>query len=166
MKYLKIFEEFTGFQIDEISKEEYYNGIDYKKRVGIPEEKVLKFKRNLPTDYKVSYGRGDKPQTVDFLRAEYHIEIDHMMYCREFSLKKLSQYPDEDCFVMSYNYEEFVPMQAPKDIERKSLQIKKYYRFEESDFNQMCANPEILLDYLEEETEKELQIRSRFSGFF
>ncbi len=149
MKYLKIFEEFTEFQLDEISKEEYYNEIDYKKRVGISEKKVLEFKKNLPTEYKVSYGRGDKPQTVDFLRAEYHIELDHVMFCREFSIKKLNQHPDEDCFVMFYNYEEFVPMQAPQDIERWSLQRKTYYRFEESDFDQMCKNPEILLDYLD-----------------
>ena len=49
---------------------------------------------------------------------------------------------------MSYNYEEFVPMQAPKDIERWSLQRKTFYRFEESDFDQMCKNPQILLDFL------------------
>ena len=148
MKYLKIFEEFTEFQLDEISKEEYYKEIDYKKRVGISEKKVLEFKKNLPTEYKVSYARGEAPQTVDYLRAEYHIEIDHVMFCREFSIKKLNQYPDEDCFVMSYNYEEFVPVQAPKDIERWSLQRKTYYRFEESDFDQMCKNPQILLDFL------------------
>ena len=149
MKYLKIFEEFTGFQLDEISKEEYYNTIDYNKRFGIPEKKVLEFKKNLPTEYKVSYGRGDKPQTVDFLRAEYHIEIDHVMFCREFSIKKMSQGEDEPCYVMFYNYEEFVPIKAPKDIERRSLQRKTYYRFEESDFDQMCKNPQILLDFLE-----------------
>ena len=148
MKYLKIFEEFTEFQLDEISKEEYYNEIDYKKRVGISEEKVLEFKKNLPTEYKVSYARGEVPQTVDYLRAEYHIEIDHVMFCREFSIKKLNQHPDEDCFVMFYNYEEFVPVKAPKDIERRSLQRKTYYRFEESDFDQMCKNPQILLDFL------------------
>jgi hypothetical protein len=149
MRWLKIFEEFTEFQLDEISKEEYYNEIDYKKRVGISEKKVLEFKKNLPIEYKVSYGRGNVPQTVDFLRAEYHIEIDHIMFCREFSIKKLNQYPDEDCFVMSYYYEEFVPMEAPKDIERQSFQRKTYYRFEESDFNQMVENPQILLDYLD-----------------
>ena len=48
MKYLKIFEEFTKFQLDEISKEEYYKEIDYKKRIGISEKKVLEFKKNLP----------------------------------------------------------------------------------------------------------------------
>ena len=148
MKYLKIYEEFTNFQLDEISKEEYYKEIDYKKRVGISEKKVLEFKKNLPQEYKVSCLRGEVPQTVDNLRAEYHIEIEHIMFCREFSIKKLNQYPDEDCFVMSYNYEEFVPMQAPKDIERWSLQRKTYYRFEESDFDQMCKNPQILLDFL------------------
>ena len=148
MRWLKIFEEFTKFQLDEISKEEYYNEIDHKKRVGISEKKVLEFKKNLPTEYKVSYARGNAPQTVDYLRAEYHIEIDYVMFCREFSIKKLNQYPDEDCFVMSYNYEEFVTMQAPKDIERWSLQRKTFYRFVESDFDQMCKNPQILLDFL------------------
>ena len=78
MKYLKIFEEFTGFQLDEISKEEYYNTIDYNKRFGIPEKKVLEFKKNLPPEYKVSYARGNAPQTVDYLRAEYHVEIDYV----------------------------------------------------------------------------------------
>ena len=148
MRWLKIFEEFTKFQLDEISKEEYYNEIDHKKRVGISEKKVLEFKKNLPPEYKVSYARGNMPQTVDYLRAEYHIEIDHVMFCKEFSIKKIYQGVDEPCFVMSYNYEEFVPASAPKNIDHWSLQRKTYYRFEESDFDQMCKNPQILLDFL------------------
>lgn len=156
MKYLKIFEEFTEFQLDEISKEEYYKEIDYKKRVGISEKKVLEFKKNLPTEYKVSYARGDKKDTVEYLRAEYETEIDYHFTCKNFSIKKKSQGDDEPCYIMFYNYEEFTSHQAPKshietlpDQQRISFQKKFYFRFEESDFDQMCKNPQILLDFLD-----------------
>ena len=155
MKYLKKFESFGQFQLDEISKEEYYSIFDNNPLVYIPESKVLEFKRNLSKEYKLGYGRGDRKDTVEFFRAEYETEIDYHFTCKRFSIKKKSQGVDEPCYIMSYNYEEFTSFEAPKshietlpDEKRIGFQKKSYYRFEESDFDQMCKNPQILLDYL------------------
>jgi hypothetical protein len=156
MKYLKLFEEFTDFELDEISKEEYYSIFNNNRLVYIPESKVLEFKSKLSKEYKLGYGRGDRKDTVEWFRAEYETEIDYHFTCKSFSIKKLSQGVDEPCYIMFYNYEEFTSFAAPKshietlpDQKRRSFQKKSYYRFEESDFNQMCENPQILLDYLE-----------------
>lgn len=156
MKYLKKFESFGQFQLDEISKQEYYSILDNNPLVYIPENKVLEFKSNLSKEYKLLYARGDKKDTVEYFRAEYETEIDYHFTCKSFSIKKKSQGVDEPCYIMSYNYEEFTSFEAPKshietlpDQQRISFQKKSYYRFEESDFDQMCKNPQILLDYLE-----------------
>jgi hypothetical protein len=159
MKYLKIFEEFTTqFQLDEISKEEYYSIFNNNGLVYIPESEVLEFKSKLSKEYKLLYARGSVKDTVEWFRAEYETEIDYHFTCKRFSIKKLSQGQgvDESCYIMSYNYEEFTSFEAPKshietlpDQKRISFQKQSYYRFEESDFNQMCENPQILLDYLE-----------------
>jgi len=156
MKYLKIFEEFTTqFQLDEISKEEYYSIFNNNRLVYIPESEVLEFKSKLSKEYKLGYARGSVKDTVEWFRAEYETEIDYHFTCKRFSIKKLSQGADEPCYIMSYNYEEFTSFAAPKsyietlpDQKRISFQKQSYYRFEESDFNQMCENPQILLDYL------------------
>ena len=157
MKYLKIFEEFTTqFQLDEISKEEYYSIFNNNRLVYIPESEVLEFKSKLSKEYKLIYARGDKKDTVEYFRAEYETEIDYHFTCKSFSIKKLSQgVDDQPCYIMFYNYEEFTSYAAPEshietlpDQKRRSFQKKSYYRFEESDFNQMCKNPQILLDYL------------------
>jgi hypothetical protein len=109
----------------------------------------------LSKEYKLGYGRGDRKDTVEFFRAEYETEIDYHFTCKRFSIKKKSQGVDEPCYIMSYNYEEFTSFEAPKshietlpDEKRIGFQKKSYYRFEESDFDQMCKNPQILLDYL------------------
>ena len=155
MKYLKKFEGFGQFQLDEISKQEYYSILDNNPLVYIPESKVLEFKSKLSKEYKLLYARGDKKDTVEYFRAEYETEIDYHFTCKSFSIKKKSQGVDEPCYIMFYNYEEFTSHAAPKshietlpDQKRISFQKKSYYRFEESDFNQMCENPQILLDYL------------------
>ena len=44
MKYLKIFELFDRFKLDEISKQEYYSIFNNNRLVYIPESKVLEFK--------------------------------------------------------------------------------------------------------------------------
>jgi len=162
MKYLKIFEEFNEFQLDEISKEEYYSILDNNRLVYIPESKVLEFKENLSKEYKLLYARASVKDTVEYFRAEYETEIDYHFTCKSFSIKKKSQGDDEPCYIMFYNYEEFTSHEAPKshietlpDQKRISFQKKSYYRFEESDFNQMCENPQILLDYLEKDIIKE-----------
>ena len=156
MKYLKKFESFGQFQLDEISKQEYYSILDNNRLVYIPESKVLEFKSKLSKEYKLLYARGDRKDTVEYFRAEYETEIDYHFTCKSFSIKKKSQGVDEPCYIMFYNYEEFTSHAAPKshietlpDQKRISFQKKSYYRFEESDFNQMCKNPQILLDYLE-----------------
>lgn len=152
----KQFESFGTFQLDEISKQEYYSILDNNPLVYIPESKVLEFKSKLSKEYKLLYARGDKKDTVEYFRAEYETEIDYHFTCKSFSIKKKSLGDDEPCYIMFYNYEEFTSLAAPKshietlpDQKRKSFQKKSYYRFEESDFNQMCKNPQILLDYLE-----------------
>ena len=156
MKYLKLFEEFTEFQLDEISKQEYYSILDNNRLVYIPESKVLEFKRNLSKEYKLGYGRASVKDTVEFFRAEYETEIDYHITSKRFSIKKKSLGDDEPCYIMSYHYEEFTSFAAPQshietlpNQERIFFEKKSYYRFEESDFNQMCENPQILLDYLE-----------------
>jgi len=148
-------ESFGQFQLDQISKQEYYLILDNNPLVYIPESKVLEFKSKLSKEYKVLYARGDKKDTVEYLRAEYETEIDYHFTCKNFSIKKKSQGDDEPCYIMFYNYEEFTSHAAPKshietlpDQQRISFQKKFYFRFEESDFNQMCKNPQILLDYL------------------
>jgi len=156
MKYLKIFEEFNEFQLDEISKEEYYSIFNNNRLVYIPESKVLEFKSKLSKEYKLVYARASVKDTVEYFRAEYETEIDYHFTCKSFSIKKKSQGVDEPCYIMFYNYEEFTSFAAPKfhietlpDQKRIGFQKKSYYRFEESDFNKMCENPQILLDYLE-----------------
>jgi len=155
MKYLKIFEEFGKFHLDEISKEEYYSIFNNNRLVYIPKSKVLEFKSKLSKEYKLVYARASVKDTVEWFRAEYETEIDYHFTCKRFSIKKLSQGADEPCYIMSYNYEEFTSFEAPKsyietlpDEKRIGFQKKSYYRFEESDFDQMCKNPQILLDYL------------------
>jgi len=156
MKYLKKFESFGQFQLDEISKEEYYSIFNNNRLVYIPESKVLEFKSKLSKEYKLIYARASVKDTVEYFRAEYETEIDYHFTCKNFSIKKLSQGVDEPCYIMFFNYEEFTSFAAPKshietlpDQKRIGFQKKSYYRFEESDFNQMCENPQILLDYLE-----------------
>jgi hypothetical protein len=158
----KQFESFGQFQLDEISKQEYYSILDNNRLVYIPESKVLEFKSKLSKEYKLLYARGDKKDTVEYFRAEYETEINYHFTCKSFSIKKKSQGVDEPCYIMFYNYEEFTSHQAPKshietlpDQKRISFQKKSYYRFEESDFDQMCENPQILLDYLEKDIIKE-----------
>ena len=154
MKYLKLYEEFTEFQLDEISKEEYYSILDNNPLVYIPESKVLEFKSKLSKEYKLGYGRASVKDTVEFFRAEYETEVDYHITSKRFSIKKKSLGVDEPCYIMFYHYEEFTSFAAPQSHietlpERISFQKKSYYRFEESDFNQMCENPQILLDYLD-----------------
>jgi len=148
-------ESLFKFQLDQISKQEYYSILDNNRLVYMPESKVLEFKSNLSTEYKLLYARGDEKGTVEYFRAEYETEIDYHFTCKSFSIKKKSLGEDEPCYIMFYNYEEFTSHQAPEshietlpEQKRKSFQKKSYYRFEESDFNQMCKNPQILLDYL------------------
>ena len=155
MKYLKKFESFGKFHLDEISKEEYYSIFNNNRLVYIPESKVLEFKSKLSKEYKLIYARASVKDTVEYFRAEYETEIDYHFTCKSFSIKKLSQGVDEPCYIMFYNYEEFTSFEAPKsyietlpDQKRRSFQKKSYYRFEESDFDQMCENPQILLDYI------------------
>jgi hypothetical protein len=162
MKYLKLYEEFTEFQLDEISKQEYYSILDNNRLVYIPESKVLEFKSKLSKEYKLGYGRASVKDTVEFFRAEYETEIDYHITSKRFSIKKKSLVDDEPCYIMSYHYEEFTSFAAPQshietlpNQERIFFEKKSYYRFEESDFNQMCENPQILLDYLEKDIIKE-----------
>ena len=162
MKYLKLYEEFTEFQLDEISKEEYYSILDNNPLVYIPESKVLEFKSKLSKEYKLGYGRASVKDTVEFFRAEYETEVDYHITSKRFSIKKKSLGVDEPCYIMFYHYEEFTSFAAPQshietlpNQERISFEKKSYYRFEESDFNQMCENPQILLDYLEKDIIKE-----------
>ena len=162
MKYLKLYEEFTEFHLDEISKQEYYSILDNNRLVYIPESKVLEFKSKLSKEYKLSYGRASVKDTVEFFRAEYETEVDYHIISKRFNIKKKSLGADEPCYIMSYHYEEFTSFAAPQshietlpNQERINFEKKSYYRFEESDFNQMCENPQILLDYLEKDIIKE-----------
>jgi hypothetical protein len=148
-------ESFGKFQLDRITKQEYNSILDNNPLVYMPESKVLEFKSKLSKEYKLLYARGDKKDTVEYFRAEYETEINYHFTCKNFSIKKKSLGEDEPCYIMFYNYEEFTSHAAPKshietlpEQKRKSFQKKSYYRFEESDFNQMCKNPQILLDYL------------------
>jgi hypothetical protein len=148
-------ESFGQFNLDQISKQEYYLILDNNRLVYIPESEVLEFKSKLSKEYKLLYARGDRKDTVEYFRAEYETEIDYHFTCKSFSIKKKSLGDDEPCYIMFYNYEEFTSYQAPAshietlpDQQRISFQKKFYFRFEESDFNQMCENPQILLDYL------------------
>ena len=148
-------ESFSGFQLDEISKQEYYT-ILYNRLVYIPESKVLEFKSKLSKEYKLGYGRASVKDTVEFFRAECETEVDYHITSKTFSIKKKSLGADEPCYIMSYHYEEFTSFEAPQshietlpNQERIFFEKKSYYRFEESDFNQMCKNPQILLDYLD-----------------
>ncbi len=88
MKYLKLYEEFTEFQLDEISKQEYYSILDNNRLVYIPESKVLEFKSKLSKEYKLLYARGDVKGTVEYFRAEYETEIDYHITSKRFSIKR------------------------------------------------------------------------------
>ncbi len=149
-------ESLFEFQLDRITKQQYYSISDNNPLVYMPESKVVEFKGNLSTEYKLLYARGDEKGTVEWFRAEYETEINYHFTCKSFSIKKKSLGEDEwPCYIMHYNYEEFTSHAAPRSHietlpkgERISIQRKFYFRFEESDFDQMCENPQILLDYL------------------
>ena len=81
-------ESFGKFQIDRITKQEYYSILDNNPLVYMPESKVVEFKSNLSTEYKLLYARGDEKGTVEYFRAEYEREINYHFTCKSFSIKK------------------------------------------------------------------------------
>ena len=145
MKYLKLFEEFTGFQLDEISKKEYYSILDNNRLVYIPESKVLEFKSKLSKEYKLGYGRASIKDTVEFFRIEYETEIDYHITSKRFSIKKKSLGADEPYYTLLYEIENH----SPADDEERLKQY--FFTFEEDDYDEICNDPKILIDYLNRE---------------
>ena len=146
MKYLKIFEEFTKFQLDEITRSEFmeYHRVketelkpsgEYPSEILFDKSKLLKIKSLLPKNYHFAYG-----STWFTIEYFYESEYNEGVF-KKIAVDKVRQEDDEPFYTLQFFYE----------ISKgdKVNDQYKFYRFEESDFEEICDNPQVLLDYLD-----------------
>ncbi len=108
MKYLKIYEEFGTFHLDQISRKEFNQMNDRA--------------QNDPK-YREGYIDADITHTQnEFIGNVTAVNVDRYKNTN-YKVRRLI-----------FDFEEH--------------QKEYFYRFEESDFEQICNNPQILLDYL------------------
>jgi len=153
MKRLRIFRDFTNLKIEKISKEEYEK--ERQKRWGmgftyIDVGKILEFKKNLPKGYKLSYGVGQEDGTADFFSCEYESVSSDGNLNTKFSVRRITDIVTP-FYVMYYREEYWLPFNAPNKDKFQGYNRESFYRFEEHDFEVMCKNPQLLLDYLDKE---------------
>ena len=142
MKYLKIFEEFDEeFQLDEISEDEY-RSLTPKEGGKIDQSKLETLKLNLnlkKTKYNgVDYG--DSWVTIVVIEEEEDVNI-----ILRYFIDKCVHGDDEPYYKISYQIEKTDSLWPNSNSENYYF----YYLFEESDFDKICENPQILIDYLD-----------------
>jgi hypothetical protein len=131
MKYLKLFESFGSFQLDEITRKEFVDIHKNREDENINYRGLQLMGENIPKDYTLSHG--GEWFTIHHCDESKKINI-------KISVDKVSQGGDEPFYTLQYYY----------DIYKGNRYNDRhhFFRFEESDFNQMCKNPQILIDYL------------------
>jgi hypothetical protein len=169
MKYLKIFEEFNEFQLDEISEDEYRN-LTPKQGGKIDQSKLktLKLKlttinfwkkslqtfiqstnskikktRRLSLEYECDYG--DSWVTIVAIESENDGDI-----ILRYFIDKCDLGDDEPYYKLLYQIEK--TDSSWPNSKNNSENYYFYYLFEESDFDKICENPQILIDYLEKKS--------------
>ena len=134
MKYLKIFEEFnSGFQIDEISEEEFKSlrtdecPIEYRKSFQLNQRMPDGFDSTFGYSYFTIVGEDKENPTI----------------VKTYYIDKFQNKGDEPYYTLKYEIENH----SPADDEER---LKEYYfTFEESDYDEICNDPQILIDYLD-----------------
>jgi len=136
MKYLKLFELFGGFQLDEITRKQYIDIQVNREDEIINYGSLQLMGENLDKKYELKHtGVWFKIEWVDILNGNVEIQT-------EIFVDKVSQYGDEPFYTLKYYYE---LSKGSKYSDRHH-----FFSFEESDFDQMCKNPQILIDYLKD----------------
>jgi hypothetical protein len=133
MKYLKIFEEFTtGFHLDEISESEFKSlrteecPIEYRKSVEIYSRLPEGYDRSFGYSYLTIVGEDEEKPTV----------------VKTYYIDKYQNKGDEPYYTLKYEIENH----SPADDEER---LKEYFfTFEESDFDEICNDPQNLINYL------------------
>ena len=134
MKYLKIFEEFnSGFQIDEISEEKFKSlrtdecPIEYRKSFQLNQRMPDGFDSTFGYSYFTIVGEDKENPTI----------------VKTYYIDKFQNKGDEPYYTLKYEIENH----SPADDEER---LKEYYfTFEESDYDEICNDPQILIDYLD-----------------
>lgn len=167
MKYLKIFEKFgEEFQLDEISEDEY-RSLTPKGGGKIDQSKLetlrlklttinfwkkslqtfiqstnskIKKTRRLSMEYECDYG--DYWVTIVAIEEEEDVNI-----ILRYFIDKCVQGDDEPYYKLLYEIEK-TDFSWPNS-KNNSENYYFYYLFEESDFDKICENPQILIDYLD-----------------
>ena len=150
MKYLKIFEKFIEeFQLDEIS-EDKYESLTHKEGGEIDESKLktlelnlkkIKKTRSLSLEYECDYG--DSWVTIVAIESENDGEI-----ILRYFIDKCDLGDDEPYYKLLYQIEK---ISGSWPNSRRNSE-NHCYLFEESDFDKICENPQILIDYLEKKS--------------
>ena len=134
MKYLKIFEAFnSGFQIDEIS-EEKFNSLRTEE---------------CPIEYGKSFQLHQRmPEGVDSTFGYSYFTIvredeENPTIVKTYYITKYQSKGDEPYYTLLYEIENH----SPADDEERLKQY--FFTFEESDYDEICNDPQILIDYLD-----------------
>ena len=161
MKHLKIFETFNDFQLDEISEDKYRSLTD-KEGGEIDQSKLktlklnlkkIKKTRSLSLEYECDYG--DSWVTIVAIEstARYYAahcaENDGDIILRYF-IDKCDLGDDEPYYKLLYQIEKISGSWPNSRNNNENHYF--YYLFEESDFDKICENPQILIDYLEKKS--------------
>ena len=128
-------ESFGGFQLDEISEEKYKSllteeyPIDYRKSVEIYSRLPDGFDRSFGYSYLTIVGEDEENPTVvkSYYITKYRVEGDDPYYTLLYEIENHSPADDEE-------------------------RLKQYFfTFEEDDYDEICNDPKILIDYLNRE---------------
>ena len=152
MKHLKIFEKFIEeFQLDEISEDEYRSLTD-KEGGEIDQSKLktlklnlkkIKKTRSLSLEYECDYG--DSWVTIVAIESENDGDI-----ILRYFIDKCDLGDDEPYYKLLYQIEKISGSWPISSNNNENHYF--YYLFEESDFDKICENPQILIDYLEKKS--------------
>ena len=145
MKYLKIFEEFGEFQLDEISEQEF-SKINDGPTFDLGLDNINKMKSNLDPEWKVRFARSQR-----LPREEYPPSYQNLSLVNEVSQGKRS-YLSKGIYIEKKQLNDDDPIYTLEFRKRhpKTYLVldSRYFTFEESDFRKICENPQILLDYI------------------
>ena len=134
MKYLKIFETFIEeFQLDEISEDKYESLADIGE---IDRSKLDTIELNLPMGCLCETGTYDN--WIEIVKIVDSQDDEDIIF--HYHIKKCANEYDEPYYKLLYQ------------IEKTDSFSEFYYVFEESDFDKICENPQILIDYLEKKS--------------
>jgi len=151
MKHLKIFETFNDFQLDEISEDKYRSLTD-KEGGEIDQSKLktlklnlkkIKKTRSLSLEYECDYG--DSWVTIVAIESENDGDI-----ILRYFIDKCDLGDDEPYYKLLYQIEKISGSWPISSNNNENHYF--YYLFEESDFDKICENPQILIDYLEKKS--------------